>query len=683
MDEMKKHDCCNHGHACHCGGDKPQGFEMHSCCSTSQTHSCCSAGAHGFAVPVWLKLGVSAAALALGFFLSKTNPHFNALADPSWVAVVLCGLPIFLSARSLLEDGKIGAPTLVSLAMLAMVLLQFAIHFGADNPAGHAHGFIFAAGEVAFLMACGEALEERTVRRATDGVKRLAQLAPKTVFVRRGGGEPSEIPAAELKVGDVVVLKPHSLAPCDGVIISGESAFDQSNFTGESMPVEKSLGDTVLAATTNLSGAVEIRATKVGGDSAAGRLAKLVEEAAGTRAPISRIANIWAGRLVVAALAISVGVFFAVKFAFGADTMTALIRSATALVVFCPCAFVLATPAAIAAAIGNMSKSGIVVKSGAVVEELSKVDTVLFDKTGTLTRGEIAIAGCAAFGMDERELLRLAATAERMSEHPIAKAVLSRAEELGIEAEESLSTQSSVGVGVRCKSASGEIEVAKISVFEKPIAENAQAEKFVRRNADKTLAAVALNGKLAGLLAFSDKPRENAAQVVSDLKALGCAVEMLTGDNRTAALAAAEKIGIEHTTYEASPETKLEKIGELKNAHRTVCMCGDGVNDAPALAAANVSVALGKVGNDIAVENADITLLANDISAVPAIVEFSRSVMATIKTNMAISLVVSISAITAAAFGLLGPVAGALLHNLSSITVVANSARLLQKKIGK
>lgn len=683
MDEMKKHDCCNHGHACRGGGEKQNGFEMHSCCSTSRAHSCCSGSAPGFPIPVWLKLCASAAALALGFFLSKTNPHFNPLADPSWVAVVLCGLPIFMSARSLLEDGKIGAPTLVSLAVLAMVLLQFAIHFGADSPSGHSHGFVFAAGEIAFLMACGEALEERTVRRATDGVKRLAQLAPKTVLVKRGDGEPLEIPASELKVGEVVVLKPHTLAPCDGVVISGESTFDQSNFTGESMPVEKSLGDTVLAATTNLSGAVEIRATKVGGDSAAGKLAKLVEEAAGTRAPISRIANIWAGRLVVAALAISAGIFFGVKFAFGADTMTALIRSATALVVFCPCAFVLATPAAIAAAIGNMSKSGIAVKSGAAVEELSKVDTVLFDKTGTLTRGEVSVASCIPLGIGERELLRLAATAEQMSEHPIAKAVLKRARELSVKPEESRSTQSTVGVGVRCQSESGKVEVAKISVFEKQISENAQAGKFAEDNADKTLAAVALNGKLAGLLAFSDEPRENAAQVVSELKSLGCAVEMLTGDNKAAALAAAEKIGIERTTYDASPETKLGKIAELKNARKTVCMCGDGVNDAPALAAADVSVALGKVGNDIAVENADITLLANDISAVPAIVKFSRSVMATIKTNMVISLVVSIAAIAAAAFGLLGPVAGALLHNVSSVTVVANSARLLQKKIGK
>ncbi len=675
------HPCCSKhssAHSCHRGG----GHE-HSCCSKDGSpHSCCSGNGKRTLISTPAKLWISAISLITGFFLSKAISNFQPLADPSWIAVILCGLPIFCAAREALCAGKIGAPALVSLAMIATISLQFAAFFGVGTAEGAHSNFIFAAGEIAFLMACGAALEERTLRKAASDVKRLSELTPRVAFVKLPDGKIRETPSDELKPGDIVVLKPHSMIPADGTITRGATEVDQSNLTGESLPVEKKVGDELFAATTNLSGVVEMSVTKSGIDSAAGKLSKLVEEAAGTRAPISRIANKWAARLVLAAFAASVAIFFIVKFGFGLSSMTALIRSATALTVFCPCAFVLATPTAISAAIGNLSRRGIVVKSGSALEEFSKVDAVIFDKTGTLTRGKISVSAAMPLDGDTVRLAGMAATAERFSEHPIAKAVASFAKSLGASPADAESTLSHPGVGVSCNSKFGKIQVAKASEFESEINSDKKLEKFAAQYCGKTIVAVSLDGRLAGLMALGDKLRENSAKTVSELKSLGCEVAMVTGDSEKSASVTAKLLGIENVVAAAMPETKFAEVLKLKNKKKSVCMVGDGVNDAPALAASDVSVAVGKVGNDIAVENADITLLSDDIYDVCRILKFSRSVLATIRANMALSLAVSATAICASAFGILNPVTGALLHNISSITVVGNSARLLRSKKG-
>ena len=667
-----------HGHSCCCGHKHEE--ELHSCCgghAAGGMHSCCSGGGKKY-VPTSVKLWLSGLSLVAGFVLSKTWAGFSPLADPSWIAVALCGLPIFAAARNALEEGRIGAPTLVSLAMIATIALQFAVECGAESGGGHGgHGYIFAAGEIAFLMACGEALEERTVGRAKQGVRRLAELAPKTAFVKNPDGSLQEKPISELKAGDIVAVKPHSAIPADGTIVAGRTSVDQSNFTGESMPADKAEGDRVFAATTNLSGAIEVRVEKAGGDSEAGKLARLVEEAAGTRAPISRLANVWAGRLVVVALLASVAVFFIVKFGFGLSAMTALVRSATALVVFCPCAFVLATPTAIAATIGRFARLGVIVKSGAAIETLAKTDTLVFDKTGTLTKGEIKVAGLAASDGDARALARLAASAERLSEHPIAAAISEFAKAEKIEALPAENFVSTPGRGISCETALGKIEVCKRGAFAGEIEGSKILSDFEKQHGGETLVAVALDGNLRGLIALGDTLRGEAKTAVDELRALSIDAEMLTGDNEAAAKAVADAVGIAKFSANAMPADKFNEVERLAKGGRTVCMVGDGVNDAPALAAASVSVAMGKIGNDMAVENADITLLSDGIAEIPRIIKFSRKTMAVIKTNMGISLTVSALAITASAFGLLDPVSGALLHNLSSIFVVSNSGRLL------
>ena len=519
-------------------------------------------------------------------------------------------------------------------------------------------------------------LEERTVGRAKRGVRRLAELAPKTAFVKNPDGSLREKPISELSAGDIVAVKPHSAIPADGTIVVGRTSVDQSNFTGESMPADKAEGDRVFAATTNLSGAIEVRVEKAGGDSEAGKLARLVEEAAGTRAPISRIANVWAGRLVVVALLASVAVFFIVKFGFGLSAMTALVRSATALVVFCPCAFVLATPTAIAATIGRFARLGVIVKSGAAIETLAKTDTLVFDKTGTLTKGEIKVAGIIACDGDARALARLAASAERLSEHPIAAAISEFAKAEKFEALPAENFVSVPGRGISCETALGKIEVCKRGAFAGEIEGSKTLSDFEKQHGGETIVAVALDGNLRGLIALGDTLRGEAKTAVDELRALSIDAEMLTGDNEAAAKAVADAVGIAKFSANAMPADKFNEVERLAKSGKTVCMVGDGVNDAPALAAANASVAMGKIGNDMAVENADITLLSDGIAEIPRIIKFSRKTMAVIKTNMGISLTVSALAITASAFGLLDPVSGALLHNLSSIFVVSNSARL-------
>lgn len=672
------------GHSC-CRGHKHE-EEFHGCCgghSAGGLHSCCSGVGKKY-VPTPVKLWLSGLSLAAGFALSKTWAGFPPLADPSWIAVALCGLPIFAAARNALENGRIGAPALVSLAMIATIALQLAVECGAESGDGHgSHGYIFAAGEIAFLMACGEALEERTVGRAKRGVRRLAELAPKTAFVKNPDGSLREKPISELSAGDIVAVKPHSAIPADGTIVVGRTSIDLSNFTGESMPAGKKEGDRVFAATTNLSGAIEVRVEKAGSDSEAGKLARLVEEAAGTRAPISRIANVWAGRLVVVALLASVAVFFIVKFGFGLPAMTALARAATALVVFCPCAFVLATPTAIAATIGRFARLGVIVKNGAAIETLAKTDTLVFDKTGTLTKGEIKVSEIIACDGDARALARLAASAERLSEHPIAEAVSEFAKAEKIEALPAENFVSVPGRGISCETALGKIEVCKRGAFAGEIEGSKTLSDFEKRHGGKTIVAVSLCGSLRGLLALGDTLRSEAKTVIDELRSLSVAAEMLTGDNEAAAKAVADAVGIAKFSANAMPADKFNEVERLAKSGRIVCMAGDGVNDAPALAAANVSVAMGKIGNDMAVENADITLLSDGIAEIPRIIKFSRKTMSVIKTNMGISLSVSALAIAASVFGLLDPVSGALLHNLSSIFVVSNSGRLIGASRGR
>ena len=649
----------------------------------SESSCCCSKGS---APAKKAKLSDTAALLiSLGaLMMSFAIAHFHIplplfpLTDPSWVAVVLCGFPIAKSAWRALKEKRITSPMLITTAMIASIALQVLVMLKPETGAEHVHSYIFAAGEIAFLMALGELIEERTIAKTRAGIRTLMNLAP-VQALRKTGGEFMPVNVSELNIGDVVLVRPNDMIPVDGEIIEGGGAVDQSSMTGESVPAEKAVGDTVLAGTWNQSGSMIVRVLKKSNDTAIAKLITLVEEAGGKKAPISRAANKWAAAIVPAAIISSFLIFLFARFILDVPALTAVIRGVTILVVFCPCAFALATPTAIAAGIGNASRRGILVKSGAALEELSRIDTVIFDKTGTLTTARLNVESIKAIGITDDELLRLCAGAELYSEHPIAKAILDSAKKRGIEPPAPADTKSLAGVGVECRIDRRRILVCSFDALRKNGIDSSAGGGFAaaRLGQGETLVCVIIDGALAGIISLSDTIKDGAAAAVQNLKRAGVRTVMLTGDNERAAHRVAEKLGLDEFYHSLLPADKAAKVETLRSSGQRICMVGDGVNDAPALAMANCSVAMGALGSDLAVETADVAFLNDNISLISGLTEYSRAVMTKIYTNMTLSLTVSFAAIILSAYGILDPVSGALLHNASSVIVVLNSASLL------
>lgn len=663
--EEEPHKCCQNGakhlHECGC-----KHKEKHEC--ESRQCGCCKKSKSFLSEKS--RLLISLAALVLSFCISREWIgwiHFP-LSDPSWIAVILCGLPIAKSAReSLIENGKITAPLLITTAMLAAILLQFIYLANPEAAGGHSHSsYIFAAGEIAFLMALGEMLEEYTVGKSRKGIERLASLSPQKALLKRGN-ETVEIEASEIKPNDILVVLPYSEIPADGVILEGSTSVNQSNLTGESVPVEKSAGDNVLAGTFNAQNRIEIKALKDASQSAIAKMIALVKEAEGKRAPIARIADKWASYIVPAAILFSILTGMFAHFALGKSPVESITRGVTILVVFCPCALVLATPTAIAAGIGLAAKRGILIKSATALEELGKCKTFAFDKTGTLTTGKISVRKVIAnapFG--ESDVLKYASSAEASSTHPIAHAILKFAEEKSISPLPSSNQKVLPGFGVECECEDQKVYVGK---------PDADELKKIQGGEWQTLAVVKAGGKTLGYIAFEDNLKENAAEAVkSILKSADCV--MLTGDNEKSAEKTANLAGIKTFYANMLPDGKLKAIEELKKNGK-VCMVGDGVNDAPSLAYADCSISMGNLGSDIALENAEIIIMNDNLSSIPKIFALSKRVILTIKTNITISMSVNALAVILAAYGILNPVTGAIWHNLASVMVVLNSARIL------
>lgn len=663
--EEEPHKCCQSGakhlHECGCKHKEKHECESHQCGCGKKSESFLSEKS---------RLLISLAALVLSFCISQEWIgwiHFP-LSDPSWIAVILCGLPIAKSAReSLIENGKITAPLLITTAMLAAILLQFIYLANPEAAGGHSHSsYIFAAGEIAFLMALGEMLEEYTVGKSRKGIERLASLSPQKALLKRGN-ETVEIEASEIKPNDILVVLPYSEIPADGVILEGSTSVNQSNLTGESVPVEKSAGDSVLAGTFNAQNRIEIKALKDASQSAIAKMIALVKEAEGKRAPIARIADKWASYIVPAAILFSILTGLFAHFALGKAPVESITRGVTILVVFCPCALVLATPTAIAAGIGLAAKRGILIKSATALEELGKCKTFAFDKTGTLTMGKISVRKVIAnapFG--ESDVLKYASSAEASSTHPIAHAILKFAEEKSISPLPSSNQKVLPGFGVECECEGQKVYVGKPDAGEL---------KKMPGGEWQTLAVVKAGGKTLGYIAFEDKLKENAADAVkSILKSADCV--MLTGDNEKSAEKTAHLAGIKTFYANMLPDGKLKAIEELKKSGK-VCMVGDGVNDAPSLAYADCSISMGNLGSDIALENAEIIIMNDNLASIPKIFALSKRVILTIKTNITISMSVNILAVILAAYGVLNPVTGAIWHNLASVMVVLNSARIL------
>lgn len=625
----------------------------------------------------WVVLGVSLAALVVSFISPFRNHSVLRWLDFGWIAVLLCGVPIAGSAFGSLRRGKITSNLLITLSMLACIVLEFLTLSGVLPSDGHGHSNIFAAGEVAWLMAVGELIEDFTVGKARSGIERLVHLAPTTAKYRVGDAL-VEKPLAAVQVGDVVTVLAGDVISVDGELVSGVTSVDESIMTGESVPVDKRVGDSVFGGTTNLSGAVEVRVTRTADEMAVTKLKKLVEEAEGKKAPISQVADRWARVIVPAAVVLSVLVFLLSFFWLAKGNVAeSVLRAVTILVVFCPCALALATPTAVAAGLGASARRGILIKSGAALETLAAVRTVAFDKTGTLTEGKLAVDGFAvADGVDKAHLFAVAGACERLSEHPIARAIVDYCAAKG-PLPDCSDTGSLVGSGVTGTVNGKSVSVVKWSALGDMQVNGAslsdRAQAFLAQG--KTLTVVVEEGQAIGLFALSDNLKAGAAECVRTLAKLGVESVMLTGDNEAAAKAAAQAAGL---GYRAGllPEEKLAAIEQLQQKGR-VCMVGDGINDAPALAAADCSVAMGALGSDVAIETADAALMTNQIEKVGLLVGFSRRVLAVIKINIVLSLVISVLAVVLSALGWLGPVWGAFVHNVASVLVVLNSSALL------
>ncbi|MBQ6504202.1 MAG: cation-translocating P-type ATPase [Flexilinea sp.] len=572
--------------------------------------------------------------------------------DIAWVAIIFCGIPIILEAIiGLVTRFDIKADVLVSLALIASVCI---------------HEY-FAAGEVAFIMQLGALLEDLTVARARAGIEKLVHLTPQTARVIKDGNE-KVIPSEQVKVDDLIRVLPGETIPVDGVITSGQTSINQAVMTGESLPVDKTVGDEVSSGTVNQFGAFEMKATKVGKDSSIQRMIRLVQSADADKAKIVGLADKWATWIVVIALS--------------AATLTwiftgEIIRAVTILVVFCPCALVLATPTAIMAAIGNATKHGFLVREGDALERLSKVTKITFDKTGTLTYGEPRVTAVKSVSeYTEEDVYRLAASAEKLSEHPLGKAIVkSYGKDIPLPADFHMEP----GEGVTAK-----VNDIIVRAGNEKMIRNAGLDlptsMDITRYLDQgsTVIYVGADRKITGYIVLSDTLREEAGEMIQKTKAIGIIPVLLTGDNEQAAGHIAEKLGIEIFTANCMPEDKLKEIGDLQNSGNNVCMIGDGINDAPALKKANVGIAMGRIGSDIAVDAADIALVDDEIKELPHLLALSKKMMTTIKINLTFSMVLNFLAITFAITGLLGPVIGALVHNAGSVAVIINSALLLK-----
>ncbi len=598
-------------------------------------------------------LAVSGIALLISIFGGLDLP-----VDPAWVAILLCGVPILLEAlHGLITAFDIKADVLVSIALVASVII------GED----------FAAGEVAFIMQLGALLEELTVARARAGIEKLVKLTPRTARVLHDG-QADILPAEQVRVGDLVRVLPGETIPVDGVIVSGQTSVNQAIMTGESMPVDKSAGDSVASGTVNQFGSIDLRAGKVGEDSSIQRMIRLVQTADAGKAKIVGLADRWATWIVVIALSAAV-----LTWLFTGQ----IIRAVTILVVFCPCALVLATPTAIMAAIGNATHHGFLVREGDALERLASVRRVAFDKTGTLTLGAPRVAAVYTLcpELDEAALFTLVAAAEQLSEHPLGKAIVTSWRENGaglLPAADQF--QMLPGRGVQAVVEGRTILAGNRAMLAEqgiPLPQAAARAADASLEEGCTVIYIACDNRAVGLLALSDTVRPEAHAALAEVQALGVEPVLLTGDNEKAARHLARQLGINSWHAGCLPQDKLRYMDDSLAEGQPVAMIGDGINDAPALKRAQVGIAMGGIGSDIAVEAADIALINDDLRELPHLVALSRRMMFVIRCNLTFSMALNFLAITLAITGLLNPVVGALVHNAGSVFVILHSAFLL------
>lgn len=528
-----------------------------------------------------------------------------------------------------------------------------------------------AAAVVAVLLLLGGMLEEFVAARAGRALDALARLLPAEATVRRGERD-IVVPLDQVVLDDLLLVRSGERVPVDGVVVSGTASVDQAAITGESMPIDKQKDDPVFAGTLMHIGAIEVRATHVGGDTTLGRIRRMVEEALQQKAPVERLLNRYARLYTPVAIGLGLGLWL-----FTHD----ISRSITMLIVFCPCVMVLATPTALVASIGNAALRGSLVKKGATIEALARIDTVAFDKTGTLTFGAPRLLQAVPLdGVDETDILRLSATAEKFSEHPVGQAVVRAALEKGLAVPDPERFEALPGLGVRATTDGHQLLLGRAGLLaDQGVQLPAGVEERAATLAGpgRTVVVVACSGEVAGLLVLEDAMRPESSGAVRRLHQLGLRTVLVTGDNRSTAERIASELGIDEVHAGVLPQEKVDLVRTLQREGRKVMFVGDGVNDGPALAAADVGVAMGRQGTDVAIETAEIGLLSDDLSRLPHLMRVSRQAIRAIRQNLVFSLGVLAVAVGLTIPGILTPVTGALLHELSSIPVIGNSARLI------
>lgn len=590
--------------------------------------------------------------------------NFNFFIDPAWMSILISGLPLaWVAIERVVKNFNISSALLITIAMIACISI----------------GEIFAAGEVAFIMAIGGWLEDRTVDRTKKGITQLLKLVPtkgRRITYKLDGTIKEEIvDPEELQVDDIIRVLPGETIPADGIIEFGQTSIDQSVMTGESLPVDKIKGDNVYTGTINCFGSIDIKVSKSFSDSSLNKMISLVKQAEDNKAPMQRTVDKFSAWFVPTACVIAIITYFATK---------DITRAVTVLVVFCPCALALATPTSIVAAIGQATKFGVLIKSGEALERMGQINVVAFDKTGTLTHGNLAVSDIIPIKVSENELLKILGSAEIRSEHPIGKAIVSFAKEKKIDIFDTEEFSMVVGKGVISKIQNKRVLCGNEKLMSEEginISEELNSTISELRGQGKAIVITSIQGSVIGIVALSDIIKENANSMIDKLLKSGISdTILLTGDNKKAAEYIGNKVGIKEIKSSLLPEDKVSEIVNIQNRGQLICMVGDGVNDAPALKTATVGVAMGTIGSDIAIEAADIAIMGDDISKIGYIKRLSNATLKTIKFNIIAAMSINIVAIILSVMGLLNPVTGALVHNVGSVLVVLNAALLYDRK---
>lgn len=589
---------------------------------------------------------ISATTLIIGFI--KPNLLFF---DLSWITIILCGLPIIKEAiEALIHEKDIKSDLLVSIAIISSTII----------------GELFAAGVIALIMTIGGFLEEYTVSKTQNEIKNLINITPTTATLIKDNNTEKKINAKDIKTNDIIKVLPGEIIPGDGIIIDGNSSINQAALTGESLPVDKSTGDEVFSGTINLYGSIIIKAIKNGENSSVNQLIKLIESSKPENAKIVKAADKWATWIVAVAFVCSIGTWIVTH---------EILRSVTVLVVFCPCALVLATPTAIMAAIGNLSKKGILVKDGESLEELAKVNDLILDKTGTLTCGEPEVSEIISCNdkYSKKEIIHILASLENKSEHPLAKSIVKYYKNHENKALKEVNDFEIIpGTGVKGKIRNDELIAGNRKIL----------NKTYETELDDETTAVYLckNNQLIGAVLLSDFLRNNAVDVILNLKSRNVTPILMSGDNKNTTRNIAAKAGIDNYKYDCLPEDKSNYIKELQLNDRKVAMIGDGLNDAPSLKKANVGISMGSIGSDISIEASNITLIHDNISDLPHLFKLSRKTLKTINVGIAFALILNLIATILAMFDLLNPIEGAFVHNIGSVIVIIYASSLLKYK---